>query len=325
MLRIVRKCLYPANKVPVPPSPPSLDTAAASSAAVQVPIGARKIGTSMPKRSQRDALTGFRAASWTECSAIQAIGRCRHAVADVSMLRFFLFASIVEQPLAYRLDQNEIGDAHRADGHEHEANLIQNRHGGPLSLRHSDNGDVADVVLKQSQFTSKRRTNVTPADCGRNASTRSFRNASIGGGKAPRWVRSDRFTSRTMSASGILRSLGARRTIAHDCGLTARMPNSSGASTCRKFVPIRACCRDCRNIFSPTNMTPVQLAADEVLCLAGDGCYPVEDGLLKVMMVSRSGTERAVVNRGLLIGKLGSPGQRRLTGIIAGKTLKFVG
>ena len=44
-----------------------------------------------------------------------------------------------------------------------------------------------------------------------------------------------------------------------------------------------------------TNTTPVQLAADEVLFLAGDtgdGCYLVEDGLLKVMMVSRSGTER---------------------------------
>src|SRR4029077_5063740 len=40
---------------------------------------------------------------------------------------------------------------------------------------------------------------------------------------------------------------------------------------------------------------PVKLAADQVLFLAddpGDGCYRIEDGLLKVTMVSRSGTER---------------------------------
>src|SRR5262249_32222159 len=40
------------NSVPMPPSPPAFDTAAASSAEVQVPIGARMIGTSMPNRSQ---------------------------------------------------------------------------------------------------------------------------------------------------------------------------------------------------------------------------------------------------------------------------------
>jgi CRP-like cAMP-binding protein len=41
--------------------------------------------------------------------------------------------------------------------------------------------------------------------------------------------------------------------------------------------------------------TTVRLKADEVLFIAGDagdGCYRVEDGLLKVTMVSRSGTER---------------------------------
>ena len=40
---------------------------------------------------------------------------------------------------------------------------------------------------------------------------------------------------------------------------------------------------------------PVKLAADKVLFItgdAGDSCYRVEDGLLKVTMVSRSGTER---------------------------------
>src|SRR5262245_13418129 len=45
------------NKVPMPPRPPSLDTAAASSADVQVPIGTRMIGTSMPKMSQRGVLS----------------------------------------------------------------------------------------------------------------------------------------------------------------------------------------------------------------------------------------------------------------------------
>ena len=45
------------------------------------------------------------------------------------------------------------------------------------------------------------------------------------------------------------------------------------------------------NLF--TAATPAKLNADEVLFLAGDagdGCYRVEDGLLKVTMVSRSGT-----------------------------------
>src|ERR1700733_1885252 len=45
------------NSVPMPPSPPALDTAAASSADVQVPIGARMTGTSIPNKSQRDVLS----------------------------------------------------------------------------------------------------------------------------------------------------------------------------------------------------------------------------------------------------------------------------
>jgi hypothetical protein len=65
-------------------------------------------------------------------------------VAGVSTLRFFLFASIILQPLTYRLDQNEIGDADCADGHKPEADLIHSRHGGPLPLRHFV--DVADVL-----------------------------------------------------------------------------------------------------------------------------------------------------------------------------------
>jgi len=57
------------------------------------------------------------------------------------------------------------------------------------------------------------------------------------------------------------------------------------------------------------NTTPVQLAADEVLFMAGaagDGCYLVEDGLLKVMMVSRSGTEGilAFLGPSAIVGEL---------------------
>jgi CRP/FNR family transcriptional regulator, cyclic AMP receptor protein len=52
-----------------------------------------------------------------------------------------------------------------------------------------------------------------------------------------------------------------------------------------------------------------RLRADEVLFLAGDagdGCYRVEDGLLKVTMMSRSGSERilAFLGRGDIVGEL---------------------
>ena len=54
---------------------------------------------------------------------------------------------------------------------------------------------------------------------------------------------------------------------------------------------------------------PVRLAADEVLFLAsdpGDGCYRIDDGLLKVTMVSRSGSERILsfLGRGSIVGEL---------------------
>jgi len=57
------------------------------------------------------------------------------------------------------------------------------------------------------------------------------------------------------------------------------------------------------------NATTVRLKADEVLFLAGDagdGCYRVEDGLLKVTMVSRSGTERilAFLGKGAIVGEM---------------------
>ncbi len=54
---------------------------------------------------------------------------------------------------------------------------------------------------------------------------------------------------------------------------------------------------------------PKVLAADEVLFLAGDpgdGCYRVEQGLLKVSMIAPSGAERilAIVGPGAIIGEL---------------------
>ena len=45
------------NSDPMPPSPPALEAAAANSPDVHVPIGARMIGTSIPKRSQSGVLS----------------------------------------------------------------------------------------------------------------------------------------------------------------------------------------------------------------------------------------------------------------------------
>ena len=61
------------------------------------------------------------------------------------------------------------------------------------------------------------------------------------------------------------------------------------------------------DLFAST--TRVKLAADHVLFLAGDPgdtCYRVEDGLLKVMMISRSGVERILsfISRGGIVGEL---------------------
>src|SRR5436190_8244655 len=55
--------------------------------------------------------------------------------------------------------------------------------------------------------------------------------------------------------------------------------------------------------------TPVRLSADEVLFLAGDpgnGCYRVEQGLLKVGIMSAAGAERilAILGPGAIVGEL---------------------
>ncbi|MGA2815285.1 MAG: Crp/Fnr family transcriptional regulator [Xanthobacteraceae bacterium] len=68
---------------------------------------------------------------------------------------------------------------------------------------------------------------------------------------------------------------------------------------------------------------PVRLAADEVLFLSGDpgdGCYRIDDGLLKVAMVSRSGTERilAFLGPGAIVGELSMiDGRTRSASVVA--------
>jgi CRP-like cAMP-binding protein len=61
------------------------------------------------------------------------------------------------------------------------------------------------------------------------------------------------------------------------------------------------------NLFNAAS--PTRLAADEVLFMAGDagdGCYRVDEGLLKVTMLSRSGGERilAFLGPGAIVGEL---------------------
>jgi CRP/FNR family transcriptional regulator, cyclic AMP receptor protein len=74
---------------------------------------------------------------------------------------------------------------------------------------------------------------------------------------------------------------------------------------------------------------PVKLAADHVLFLAddpGDSCYRVEDGLLKVMMVSRSGIERILsfIGRGGIVGELAIlDGMPRSASVVAVRDTKL--
>ncbi len=77
---------------------------------------------------------------------------------------------------------------------------------------------------------------------------------------------------------------------------------------------------------------PVRLAADEVLFLTGDpgdGCYRIEDGLLKVAMVSRTGSERilAFLGAGAIVGELSMiDGRPRSASVVAVRpaTLSFL-
>jgi len=57
------------------------------------------------------------------------------------------------------------------------------------------------------------------------------------------------------------------------------------------------------------NAAPLRLAADEALFLAGDdgdGCYLIEEGLLKVVVASHSGGERilAFLGPGAIVGEM---------------------
>jgi CRP-like cAMP-binding protein len=78
---------------------------------------------------------------------------------------------------------------------------------------------------------------------------------------------------------------------------------------------------------------PVRRAADQMLFLAGDagdGCYLVEDGLLKVTVVSSTGGERilAVLGSGAVVGELSMiDGAPRSTSVCAVRdsALRFVG
>jgi CRP-like cAMP-binding protein len=76
----------------------------------------------------------------------------------------------------------------------------------------------------------------------------------------------------------------------------------------------------------------MRLSADEVLFLSsdpGDGCYRVEDGLLKVTMVSRTGNERilAFLGAGAIVGELSViDGRPRSASVVAVRaaTLSFL-
>jgi CRP/FNR family transcriptional regulator, cyclic AMP receptor protein len=75
--------------------------------------------------------------------------------------------------------------------------------------------------------------------------------------------------------------------------------------------------------------TPVTLGADEVLFLegdAGDGCYRVEDGLLKITIMSRGGSERILALQGLgaIIGELSMiDGRPRSASVVAVRAAKL--
>src|SRR5918996_5034745 len=77
------------------------------------------------------------------------------------------------------------------------------------------------------------------------------------------------------------------------------------------------------------NAKPVKLAADEVLFLAGDpgdGCYRVDQGLLKISMIAPSGAERilAIVGRGGIVGELATiDGLPRSASVAAGRDFEF--
>jgi len=78
------------------------------------------------------------------------------------------------------------------------------------------------------------------------------------------------------------------------------------------------------------NATQVRRAADEVLFVvagdAGNGCYRVEDGLVKVTMMSRAGVERilAILGPGAIVGELAIiDGRPRSASVVAVRETKL--
>jgi CRP/FNR family cyclic AMP-dependent transcriptional regulator len=95
----------------------------------------------------------------------------------------------------------------------------------------------------------------------------------------------------------------ARQLKAHSEKIDHQQPLTSGTEGLLSRLP--------EHLFTTLfkHATTVRLRADSALFLTGDvgdGCYRVEDGLLKVTIVSRSGSQRilAFAGRGAIVGEL---------------------
>jgi len=101
-----------------------------------------------------------------------------------------------------------------------------------------------------------------------------------------------------------------------DCGAPMKTSTTSGPSVLAALPG-----RLATDLFAGAK--PVRLDANEVLFIAGDpgdGCYRIEDGLLKVTMVSRSGSERilAFLGPGAIVGELAMiDGRPRSASVVA--------
>lgn len=122
------------------------------------------------------------------------------------------------------------------------------------------------------------------------------------------------FAMPSMSGSSERLAMGVAPPVHIAPGLLSRLPEPFGT-----------------NLFAAAK--PVKLDADEVLFLvgdAGDGCYLVEQGLLKVTMVSRTGNERILAFLGpdAIVGELSMlDGRPRSASVVAVRAtkLRFLG
>ncbi len=97
------------------------------------------------------------------------------------------------------------------------------------------------------------------------------------------------------------KSRGSRATCADGCELAVAAKNA----TIDLFSALPQ--RFCAHLFA--NAKPVRLLAGQVVFVTddlGDGCYRIENGLLKVSIVSESGVERilAILGPGAIVGEL---------------------